>query len=565
MLASGPARSDWVDVAKFGQLAELSIIPGEIRLDLRLNESLMPKGVGFPGEASPLPPTWLAERLPTLRANGGKPLAGRLLSLDRVPSGSPETTEAGRSGEAYYAATLSYPTEGRLEGLSIAPPPGGTQASGLVVLHRGVPVSDLMRLNKTVNLRLDWHDPWRTRFDDPGFVRRHAEPRSYLYVETYEVRHELLLRLHDLQPWLDLGLLDSRTVEEGERGALKQKIGAFLLARNPLSIDGAAVPPQLDRVEFVRFDRSGVMPVGEHDRLETDTALVGVMLTYLTDQPAKQLRLQWDLFGANPGPRQVDLIQGKESFAAYMTPKHPWFEWSQDDALDPLPAGEAESEGIHSIQAGPPVHGPGFSLAWVAAGLVVGSCLSWFKPRLVGRDTAVTGLGLGVIVAVGLLLHPLPDRLAWKKAEVTPALDGNQAKRLLQPLLHNAYRAFQVRDEEKAYDRLAKSLDGSLLDEIYLQQRKAMLRQAKGLGGEGRVDRVEVLDSQVQGLGRQPDVVRMTSRWLAHGSVSHWGHTHERHNLYQARLRLKHFNAAGWKIVGMEFLDGQRLEPGASG
>ena len=85
------------------------------------------------------------------------------------------------------------------------------------------------------------------------------------------------------------------------------------------------------------------------------------------------------------------------------------------------------------------------------------------------------------------------------------------------------------------------------------------------MGGEGKVDRIEVLDSHVDGLGQQPGVVQVTSRWLAHGSVSHWGHAHERHNLYQARLILRNSNEGGWKIVGMEFLDGQRLESGVSG
>jgi len=139
-------------------------------------------------------------------------------------------------------------------------------------------------------------------------------------------------------------------------------------------------------------------------------------------------------------------------------------------------------------------------------------------------------------------------------------VDETEIRTLLQALLHNAYRAFQLRDEEKAYDRLAKSLDGDLLEDIYLQQRKAILRQAKGLGGEGKVDRIEVLESHRDKAGQQPGVLRVTLRWLAHGTVSHWGHSHERHNLYQARLVLRHSNGGGFKLVGMEFIDGQRLE-----
>ena len=495
LLANESALADWIDFSKFGGIAEFSVLSSEIRLNLRLKKSSLPTDAGLSGQSTASPPMWLAMRLPVIQAGNGKPYTGRLESLEHKtvePVATPTGTSNG--SEDYYEASLVYSTEKRLERFSIIPPEGAT--IGLVLLHRGVPVSDLMPLKKPVNLSLDWNDPWRSRFDDPEFVRRHAEPRSYLYLEPYEVRHEMLLRVKDFKPRLDLGLQDGHWVEEGEREALKKKIGDFLLAHNRLSVDGTDIQPQLDRVEFMRFDRSGVIAVGEHDRLETETALVGVMLAYLTDHPTRSLRLQWDMFGANNGERQVSLIQGKESLDGYMNPRQPFFDWSQEDSLDPAPPNEETSDLISPTQT---------------------------------------------------------------------ALDEAEAKTLLQSLLHNAYRAFQLRDEEKAYDRLAKSLDGTLLDAIYLQQRKAILRQAKGLGGEGKVDRIEVIDSHVHGLGQQPGVVQVTSRWLAHGSVSHWGHAHERHNLYQARLILRNSNEGGWKIVGMEFLDGQRLDAGVSG
>ena len=498
LLASVSVQADWVELNKFNGIAEFSVTSGEIRLGLRLAESAVPVGADLSAKPTASPPNWLVVRLPTILAKNNQPLAGRMLSLEHMADNATAMTGTNNGGNAYYEATLVYPIDERLEKLTIIPPEG--EAIGLVLLHRGVPVTDLMPLKNKVNLNLDWNDPWRTRFDEPEFARRHAEPRSYLYVESYEVRQELLLPLKDLKPWLDFGLRDGQYVEEDEREALKEKIGAFLLGRNPLRIDGANASPQLDRVEFVCFDRSGVVPVGQQGRLETASILVGVMLAYLTDHPARSLHLQWDLFGASSSERQVSLIRGKESFDAYMILKQPYFDWSQEDTFDLGSIGKEASE----------------------------------------------------------LMVPIQN------AQAPAKLDETQMKTLLQSLLHNAYRAFQMRDEEKAYDRLTQSLDGDLLDDMYLQQRKAMLRQAKGLGGEGQVDRVEVLETHTQSLGQQPGALQVTSRWLAHGTVSHWGHSHERHNLYQARLMLKNFKQGGWKIVGMEFLDGQSLEYGAS-
>ena len=154
----------------------------------------------------------------------------------------------------------------------------------------------------------------------------------------------------------------------------------------------------------------------------------------------------------------------------------------------------------------------------------------------------------------------------------------NDLPKLLQTLLHNAYRAFQLRSEEAVYDRLAKSLDEPLLESIYLQQRRSRIQQAKGLGGEGHVERIEVLEAKrmnspdggwrplfsAAGANEKGHEIGVDARWKAIGVVSHWGHSHQRDNLYRARLTLRREAAGNWKIASMSFADGQRLDVAAS-
>ena len=556
LLDLGMAQADWAGFSRFAEVAEIAVEPDGIRLNLRLAQNAVPPGLALADPAPSDPPPWLASRLPLLLGENGKPLTGRLQALGKAGA------DAKDGGKDAYEAILSYPLEAQARRLTLVPPPD-QPAIGLVVLHRGVPVSDLMPLEKKARLSLDWNDPWASRFDDPAFARRHAEPRSYVYVEPYEVRHELLVRLKDLKPWLDLGLKDPRSIEDAEREAVKRKIGAFLLQRNPLQVDGASLAPQLDRVEFVRFSRAGVLPVAEPGRLDTDTVLVGVVLAYLTESPARAITLRWDLFEGASGQRQVNLNWAKESFDAYMTPKQPVFEWSAEESFDPVPVPEEAADASPSPTVGKAVPPLSPSDALLALLLVLAVVL--FMPSGINRKQWGTVLGMVLIVAVGGAFHPRPGLMAGDGAEPAPGLDEARAKPLLQSLLHNAYRAFQLRDEEKAYDRLAKSLDGDLLDDIYLQQRRALLRQAEGMGGEGKVNRIEVLEAKVLPLGRSPGAFQVMSRWMAHGTVSHWGHSHERHNLYQARLKVRAMEDGLWKIVGLEFLDGRRLEQGGAG
>ncbi|NJD05274.1 MAG: hypothetical protein FIA97_02110 [Methylococcaceae bacterium] len=493
------ALADWSNFNRYHAIAELRIDDGGIAVDLRLTESGWSK--------------LIAARTPEV--SEGEAVAG--LVVVGVPSGgrptaSPPATQhvavgaEGNDGAAYYQAqwTLALPADAKT--LQLRAGDGLAKDDlGLIVLHRGVPVSDLIALDKPLTLTLDQTDPWSSHFDDPALIRRHAEPRSYVYVEPYEVRHEVLIRLADLIGAIEPSGRNPSRIPAGQRPELKRKIGEFLLGKNPVTIDGEGLKPLLDRVEFVQFSRSGMLPVDEAQDLDVATALVGAVIVYLTGQPAQSLAVRWELLGPQTASRAVSVILGKESFDGYLTRTEPIFSWSREDALDPIPATETS-------------------------------------------DSAAV-------------------------AAITE-LTGEKLAAMLQSLLHNAYRAFQLRDEEAVYDRLAKSLADPLLEDIYLQQRRSQLQQAKGLGGEGRVERIELLEAKRVDRARRDWTsilsgatgdaqreVEVEARWKALGEVSHWGHGHPRENLYAARLTLHRDAANGWKIAALHFLDGQRLGP----
>ena len=65
--------------------------------------------------------------------------------------------------------------------------------------------------------------------------------------------------------------------------AVEQRIGEFMLERNPVLIDGEAVEPILDRMNYVTVGVTGIRIIEVPERLEISTAIVGVILTYITD------------------------------------------------------------------------------------------------------------------------------------------------------------------------------------------------------------------------------------------------------------------------------------------
>lgn len=560
LLAVLQVQADWAGFARYGAVAEVEIEERTARLNLRVRHSALPRLAELAAaEAPAAPPERIAARLLELRDAAGKPLPGQILSFR---SGSPAAAAAPQNvppDEPYYEAEIEYALPERTEALTLAPPAGVPSGEiGLIALHRGVPAADLMPLDRPQVLHLDWQNPWNSRFGDGALARRHAEPRSYLYIEPYEVRHEILIPLREILPRLDFRPRDPERIAATERAALAEALGAYLLSHNPVSIDGALVPPQLDRAEFLRYDRQGVRVLTENETLDSRAALAGAILVYLTEQPARKLELVWDSFDRAGDRRQVTAQYGVESFEATVTRRHPVFQWSADEALG-LPEPIAASAGPEAapLAAVPPP--TAFFLRLAGAMIALAALSRVVQGRRFQPPGAVAELALLLALAGCVAFYPEIARVSEAAESPAPPLPEAAAKAELPPLLHNVYRAFQVRGEAAAYDRLALSLAGEALDEVYLRQRRALLQRDLGLGGEGRVDRIELLDSRVAHSG--PDAVAIDARWVAHGTVSHWGHSHERRSEYRANLVLRPTPERRWKITELEFLDTRRREP----
>ena len=141
-------------------------------------------------------------------------------------------------------------------------------------------------------------------------------------------------------------------------------------------------------------------------------------------------------------------------------------------------------------------------------------------------------------------------------------ISEDDAKTITLSLLENVYRAFDFREEEDVYDKLAISVSGDLLKDVYLQSRKSMVIEQAG-GAHAKVKQVEVLAAEVKESTKQQGALDLRTKWSAQGSVGHWGHIHTRQNIYDAVLTLAVVDGS-WKITGIELLEEKRVDPYAS-
>jgi hypothetical protein len=194
------------------------------------------------------------------------------------------------------------------------------------------------------------------------------------------------------------------------------------------------------------------------------------------------------------------------------------------------------------------------SILWVLFGLV-------FVGRQLRRGRRIPGrlmMSLMSIVFGAAILWPVaPLNVTppWKSvARVSP----DQAERILTPLLRNVYRAFDGRQEREIYDVLERSIEGDLLQRIYLQTISALTLDAQ----DSTRARVTDLDARVDSVHMEPRRRAFIAdvQWTALGTVGHWGHQHQRINRYTAKITVaavpvgnaKAGEASAWKIVGLE-------------
>ena len=143
------------------------------------------------------------------------------------------------------------------------------------------------------------------------------------------------------------------------------------------------------------------------------------------------------------------------------------------------------------------------------------------------------------------------------------SLSQAEAKGIVDGLLGNIYRAFDFRAEEDVYDKLALSVSGDLLTDIYLQHRRSMAVQQAG-GAQAKIKEVAVKKASAERIAGDGLSYALHGEWTALGTVGHWGHLHQRKNRYEAVITVT-AEDGHWKIIGLDLRDEQRIDRAAPG
>jgi hypothetical protein len=445
---------------------------------------------------------------------------------------------------------IVYPFLGKPQKISITPPiKAGYDVTfaniGFVAYHKMIPINDIRYLGSEETVNLNWEDPWYSYFDNKNIRRHHnSSLMSFLYIDPYEVRHEILVRVMDLENWLESGYNLDDYIEVADQETLKKAVADFLVGRNKVKIDDELVKPILDKIHFVEVQLSGIQILQVPKRLPYSSAIIGVIFIYPNPGIPQRVTIDWDMFS-----EQIQRVPNTATDPAgpmkyFISPDDNVLVWQNFLKKYKLPT--ISEVRVTNASLGIPI---------ITLLLLVPSLFMAYKNRKEFKAWSnKTKLLLLILFIIAIVAVPIRFNfvIPFLKKE---GFSKPEASNLINQLLKNTYRAFDFREEGDIYDKLAVSNDGELLAEIYLQTKKGMILENQG-GIQVKVQDINILD--VEEVQHRSDGLAYQCKWQVSGTVGHWGHIHRRTNQYYAILNVIPVDGI-WKLYGLDIIEEVRL------
>lgn len=372
--------------------------------------------------------------------------------------------------------------------------------------------------------------------------------QAYLYVEPYQTRLEVLFDAATMVAWLALEESAPEVLSAEQQKQLIERAVSRASDWCALSAGDEVLPVPQPVVAVIKGLPGNTLPMKEGEEVALNQAMVGFMWEFATPPGPEELNVTWKGWFKDTSKLPIRVFFGSLSEAGEIHSAVKTYRWRNQGRL-PRPAPLAA---VPRFEVPAPFRLPLGGIVWLLGGLVFYIFLKVKDRKLPGGSMPYVAVWLlGAVLMSQLLVIPISSGTGIP--EITKA---EEAQKIVTPLLRNVYRAFDHHIESDVYDVLARSVDGELLRKLYLETIQALTLD----GREGTrvtiaefsatVDKVEP-DSKGDGFIAD-------CNWMARGIVGHWGHSHPRVNIYNARVTITPTKGE-WKLTGLEVQEVRRL------
>jgi len=364
----------------------------------------------------------------------------------------------------------------------------------------------------------------------------------FLSIEPLEVRQEILIEASEAIRFSSTKEIPMTRIPVESQERLKKELQDSVNSANTIYVNNRLVRPAQIITNFVTLSRGGVAtrenPVDEN----LSEAIIGITFIYEVETFPDSILMEWRLFPDSLPFIEASAVDPHGAFTTVLSPDASTLGWKSRLAGFRVPAIEAIT-----VE----------NQAWPVVSVLLWTCLLLLVIYLAvtQRRFSIRPLMM-VLLIIGFLAYPFIriqlDIPLLARGKPSP----DKAGIIMNDLLSNVYRAFDRRNESDVYDRLAISVSGNQLTEIYMQNRQSMALENRG-GARASVDEVNI--QELKGIRRLKDIGYVAdTQWTVRGSVNHFGHTHYRQNQYRALVSFG-IDGDSWKINDIEIIDTRRL------
>ena len=362
---------------------------------------------------------------------------------------------------------------------------------------------------------------------------------SYLSIEPFEVRHEVLIKASAALELLNISYDGETEIPIDSLASIKKRISKLMVDDISVQIDGREEAHILSKADFVSLGMAGVLIRPEPIIENIEDGIIGLSFIYETEALANDVTLRWRTFPETMEKVDATTIDPFGGANFILTPTDPILVWKSSMSGYRVP--QVEEIAIESPR-----------LSLLSLSIFILSIIL----LLLSDKFKIKKYRIYILMSIGFILYPFirspldVDFIKqWKPS-------NERSAGIISGLLTNVYRSFDYRKESDMYDRLAISVMGDQLTQIYIEQRKGLEIENRG-GAKAKVNDVEILEVYDIESGSKDDFGIEVS-WKINGSVSHFGHMHYRQNRYRAIIWITPENG-NWKIEKIEMLDEERL------
>lgn len=372
--------------------------------------------------------------------------------------------------------------------------------------------------------------------------------QAYLYIEPYQTRFEVIFDAATVLAWLAPEAALPERLPADQQKQIVDTMASRASDWCALSVGDQPLQVPMPLVAVIKGLPGNTLPLKEGEEVALNQALVGFMWEFATPPGPDEMNVTWKgwIKGTTKLPVRVFFGPLSETGEIHSTIKT--FRWRNQGRM-PRPA---PLVAVPQIPLPQPFRLPLGGILWLAGGLV-------FYIYLKVKDYKLPGGSLPYFF-VWLLGGVLMSQLLVLPIHTGPAAQAitqvAEAQKIVSPLLRNVYRAFDHHAESDVYDVLARSVDGELLRKLYLETIQALTLD----GREGTRVTIAEFSATVDKVEPNPKGAGFIAdcNWMARGIVGHWGHSHPRVNIYNARVTITPVKDE-WKLTGLEVQEVRRL------